>query len=243
MYLALGTWPDIAYAINRSAQSAQEPKPKHWTTIKWVFHYLKGTWNNTLTYKGAEELLNKNLNIFCNANWAGGLDRKFTSGYVITIAGGAVAWSSKKQASVALSTAEAGYISAMHAAKQVLWHCSLFWEFKIDLPTNSTIFSDNQAAIAIAHHPEFHACTKHIDILYHFPRDLVRSGTLNLVYVNTHQNIADLFWKGLSVTTYEQKGNLTACTCVQYWASLTVIAWQSSNSSVKFQANVQVRDA
>ena len=110
---------------------------------------------------------------------------------------------SKKQASVALSTAEAEYISAMHAAKQVLWHHSLFQELEIDLPATSTIFSDNQAAIVIAHHPEFHARTKHIDITYHFLRDLVKSGTLNLVYVNTHKNLADLFTKGLPRITHQ----------------------------------------
>ena len=203
MYLALGTRPDIAYAINRLAQFTQQPKPKHWTAVKRIFRYLKGTRNHTLTYGGAEGLLNENLNIFCDADWAGGSDRKSTSGYVITIAGGAVAWSSKKQASVALSTAEAEYISATHAAKQVLWHRSLFRELEIDLPSTSTIFSDNQAAIAIAHHPEFHARTKHIDISYHFLRDLVKSGSLNLVYVNTHQNLADLFTKGLSRATHQ----------------------------------------
>ena len=61
----------------------------------------------------------------------------------------------------------------------------------------STIFLDNQAAIAIVHHPEFHAHTKHIDIAYHFLRDLIKSGTLNLVYINMHQSLADIFIKGL----------------------------------------------
>jgi Reverse transcriptase (RNA-dependent DNA polymerase) len=203
MYLALRTRPDIVYAIDRLAQFTQEPKLKHWTAVKRVFHYLKGTRNYTLTYGGTGNLLNEIFNIFCDANWAGGSDRKSTSGYIITIAGGAVAWSSKKQASVALSTAEAEYISAMHAAKQVLWHHSLFRELKIELPTTSTIFSDNQATIAIVHHPEFHACTKHINISYHFLRDLVKSGTLNLVYANTHQNLADLFTKGLPRVTHQ----------------------------------------
>jgi hypothetical protein len=64
MYLALGTQLDIMYAINRLAQFAQEPKPKHWTAIKQVFRYLKGTQNHTLTYGGAKDLLNENLNIF-----------------------------------------------------------------------------------------------------------------------------------------------------------------------------------
>ena len=138
-------------------QFTQLLKLKHWTAVKRIFHYLKGTWNFSLTYGGAEELLSQEINIFCDANWAGGADRKSTSSYVVTIAGGAITWSSKKQASIALSTAEAEYIAATHAAKQIIWQCSLFQELEIDLPTMSTICLDNQAAIAIVHHPEFHA--------------------------------------------------------------------------------------
>ena len=137
--------------------------------MKRIFHYLKGTQSHTLTYGGSDDLLNQDLNIFCDANWASEANRKLVSGCVITIAGGAIAWSSKKQTSVALSTAEAKYISTTHAAKQVLWHRSLFQGLNFKLPRTSTIFfSDNQAAIAIAHHPEFHARTKHIDINHHF---------------------------------------------------------------------------
>ena len=133
------------------------PSQKHWMVVKRIFRYLKGMKNYSLTYGGSKELLNQDLNIFCDANWAADANRKSVSGYVITLAGGAVAWSSKKQATVALSTAESEYISATHAAKQVLWHRSLFMELEIDLPKTSTIFSDNQATIAIAHHLEFHA--------------------------------------------------------------------------------------
>ena len=126
------------------------------------------------------------------------------SGCVITIAGGAIAWSSKKQTSVALSTAEAKYISTTHAAKQVLWHRSLFQGLNFKLPRTSTIFFlDNQAAIAIAHHPEFHARTKHIDINHHFLQDLVKSGTLNIVYITTEKNLTDIFTKGLSRSTHQ----------------------------------------
>jgi hypothetical protein len=116
----------------------------------------------------------------------------------VTLAGGAVAWSSKKQTTVALSTAEAEYISATHVAKQVLWHRSLLAELEIPFPKKSTIFTDNQASISIGHNPEFHAQTKHIDIALHFLRDHVEKGTLDLVYISTHNNLADLFTKGLS---------------------------------------------
>ena len=203
MYLALGTRPDIAYAVNRLAQFTQNPKPKHWTAVKRIFRYLKGTRNHALTYGGSDDLLNQDLNIFCDADWASDADRKSISGYIITLAGGAVAWSSKKQTTVALSTAEAEYIAGTHAAKQVLWHRSLFKELDFDLPKTSTIFSDNQAAVSISHHPEFHARTKHIDISYHFLRDLIKSGTLNVVYVNTQNNLADIFTKGLPRATHQ----------------------------------------
>lgn len=85
----------------------------------------------------------------------------------------------------------------------MLWHRSLFTELEIDLPSTSTIFSDNQAAIAIAHHPKFHTRTKHIDIAYHFLRILVKSGTLNLVYIKTQDNLANLFTKGLSKPVHQ----------------------------------------
>lgn len=128
--------------------------------------------------------------------------QKSISGYIVVIAGGAVAWSSKKQATVALSTSEAEYIAATHAAKQVIWHRSLLRELDFPIPTTLTIFSDNQAAISIAHHPEFHARTKHIDIAFHFLRDHVENGTLNTVYINMDENVADIFTKGLAGTKH-----------------------------------------
>jgi len=197
MYLALGTRPDIAYSVNKLAQFTHNPKPKHWTAVKRIFRYLKGTRTHVLTYGGSDDLLSPKINIYCDADWASNADRKSVSGYVITMAGGAVSWSSKKQATIALSTAEAEYIAATHVAKQVLWHRSLFRELRFPLPTTSTIFSDNQATISIAHHPEFHSRTKHIDIAHHFLRDLVENKTLNLVYINTRENLADLFTKAL----------------------------------------------
>ena len=91
MYLAITTRPDIAYAINKLAQFTSAPKLKHWTAVKRIFRYLKGTKNYKLTYGGSDELSNEELNIYCDADWASDLDRKSISGYVITIAGGAVA--------------------------------------------------------------------------------------------------------------------------------------------------------
>ena len=102
-----------------------------------------------------------------------------------------------------LSTAEAEYIAATHAAKQILWHRSLFNELEIQQPETSVLFLDNQAAIAISHHPEFHAHIKHINIAHHFLCDLVKSGTIKIIYVSTCDNVAGIFTKGLSRPSYE----------------------------------------
>ena len=203
MYLAIGICLDIAYSVQCLAQFMQNPKLIHWTAIKWIFWYLKGMRTLGLTYGGSEDLNNEELNIYCDANWASDMDRKSISGYVITLAGGAVAWSSKKQSMVALSTAKAKYVAAMHCAKQVIWHRSLLNEVGIPLPSTSTIFPDNQAAILIAHHLEHHAWMKHIDITHHFLHDLIQDGMLNLVYINTHINLADIFTKSLPKVAHQ----------------------------------------
>jgi hypothetical protein len=198
MYLAHGTRPDIAYATQKLAQYTKDPKPVHWTAVKRIFRYLKGTREYALTYGGlSAEEFTEDLNVYCDADWASDADRKSISGYVFVLAGGAVAWSAKKQSTVALSTAEAEYTAATHCAKQVLWYRSLFEELELYVPKTSTIFTDNQAAVSIAHHPEFYSRTKHIDISLHFLRDLVQNGTLDMVYIKTEDNLADLFTKGL----------------------------------------------
>ena len=200
MYLAIGTRPDIAYAINRLAQFTANPRPLHWTAVKRVFRYLKYTKHFVLTYGGDDDAIrNSDLNFFCDADWANDTsDRKSISGYVTIVAGGAVSWSSKKQQTVALLTAEAEYVATTHIAKQVLWHRTLFEELDFDYASTSTIFTDNQAAISISHHLEFHSRTKQIDIAHHFLRDLITEGTINTLYVNTRDNLSDLFTKGLS---------------------------------------------
>ena len=132
----------------------------HWMAVKQVFRYLKQMKNANLTYRGKEAKINNTeLNFFCDANWGNGSDWKSINGYVTIIAGGVITWSLKKQQTVALSTAEAKYIAATHVAKQVLWHQSLYSKLNFLLLLTSTIFINNHAAIAISHHPEFHACT------------------------------------------------------------------------------------
>ena len=202
--LALIMRVDIMFPAQRLGQFTRNPRPRHWTAVKRVFRYLKGTKEHKLWYEGKKDRKEEGMVIYCDADWASQASRKSTSGYVITLAGGAIAWNSKKQGVIALSTAEAEYVAAAHVVKQVLWYQALLTELGLEPSRAPTVLSDNQAAIAIAHHPEFHARTKHIDISLHFVRDHIRSGRLSIRYVRSEDNLADLFTKGLPRGQHEK---------------------------------------
>jgi hypothetical protein len=195
MYAAHATRPDILYAVITLAQFTKNPSSTHWTAVKRVFRYLKGTINYKLTYGGRNQEWNSEVTQYVDSDWASNPHRKSISGYVFKIAGGAVAWSSKKQTTIALSSTEAEYVAAVHATKQVLWQGYLLDELGINQPKPSILWADNEGAIAISRNPEFHARTKHIDIALHFLRDHVEAGNMEIKYVPTDDNVADVFTK------------------------------------------------
>ena len=109
MYSMVCTRPDIAHAVGVLSRFMSNPGKEHWTIVKRVFRYLRGTSDYGLCYQGRPGL-ERMLDIrgFVDADWAGDLDqRRSTSGYVFSLFGGAVSWMSKRQSVVALSTTEA----------------------------------------------------------------------------------------------------------------------------------------
>jgi hypothetical protein len=197
MYAALGTRPDIAFAVSLLSQYMQNPGRPHWEALKRVFRYLKGTQDKRLVIGDKHQDSHNGIEGFTDADWGSQEHRHSISGYVFMIDGGAVSWSSKKQPIVALSTTEAEYIAATHAAKEALWIRTFIAEVARPLTRPITIYCDNQSAIAIAKNDEFHARTKHIDIRYHFIRDIVAKQLITINYVNTNDNPADMLTKSL----------------------------------------------
>jgi ribonuclease HI len=129
--------------------------------------------------------------------------RKSQSGWVVRIANGAVDWSTKAQKSVALSSCEAEYVAASEAFREVLWMRQLLQELKVlSKSTAVTVRMDSTSAMALIRNPVGHQRTKHIDIKYHFVRNLVESGVVDIIYVPTENNVADLFTKAVSVATF-----------------------------------------
>ena len=197
LYASTCTRPDIAFAVGRCGSYAAYPGPQHLVAVKRVLKYLKGTASDGISYCADSDL---NLVGFADADWAGDRDTsRSCGGYVFLLAGGAVTWSSKMQATVAKSSAEAEYMSLAAAVMEAKHLRQLLEELgcKQDGPT--TIFEDNQACIFMAQNDMFSKRTKHIDVAYHFVQEAVNElGLVKIAKVDTNLNPADIFTKPLS---------------------------------------------
>jgi hypothetical protein len=203
MYAMVCTRPDIAHAVGVLSRFMSNPGKEHWTAVKRVFRYLRGTSNYGLCYQGRPGL-ERMLDIhgFVDADWAGDLDqRRSTSGYVFSLFGGAVSWMSKRQSVVALSTTEAEYIAATHASKEAVWLQRLCSSMGL-VQQAIRIDCDSQSAIFLAKNPAYHSKTKHIDVQYHFVRDMVEAKRVLLVKVDTLKNVADALTKSVSTQKF-----------------------------------------
>lgn len=146
-----------------------------------------------------------NLIGYSDADWAGDMDdRHSTSGNVFSLACGAVSWLSKKQATVALSTAEAEYVALSTATQEAIWLRRLLADMGEPPEGPTEIYEDNQGAISMAKNPVGHARTKHIDIRYHFVRERVQDGAITLKYIGTDEMVADILTKPLPKHRFEK---------------------------------------
>lgn len=197
MYLSVCTRPDISQAVGALARYMASPTIEHWQAAKGVLRYLAGTAKCGITFSGLE------LNGFCDADYAGDIDtRRSTTGYVFTLGGGAISWSSRLQPTVAASTTEAEYMAAAYAIKEGLWLRTLLSELGLDTST-VTIRADNQSAIKLLKNPVFSMRSKHIDIIYHFARERVMRKDITFKYISTNEMVADILTKPLGTAKFD----------------------------------------
>ncbi|KAG8500185.1 hypothetical protein CXB51_004397 [Gossypium anomalum] len=150
---------------------------------------------------------------YVDADFAGDLDkRRSLTGYVFTIGGCAISWKATLQTTVTLSTIEAEYMAITEACKEAIWLKGLFSELNGDLQI-STIFCDSQSAIFLTKDQMFHERTKHIDVRYHFIRDIIARGDIVVSKISTHENPADMMTKSLPITKFEHCLDLVGVHC------------------------------
>jgi hypothetical protein len=199
MYLATGTRPDLAFAVGQLSRFVAKPSAKHVGAVKRVLRYLAGTMDFGITYNRAKEMPEKIiLDGYCDSDWANDpSSRKSTTGLVFALAGGAVSWMSRRQTIVALSTAEAEYVAACEAAMEAKAESNILQEILRSQAVELRIGIDNQAAHVLATNPTNSRRTRHIELRWHYVREQVAKGAIELHKVDGNVNPADTFTKPL----------------------------------------------
>ena len=201
MYLT-HTRPDIMFAVGLVSRFMHNPSMHHLGTAKRILRYIRATTNYGIWYK---PVANSNLIGFCDSDWAGFIDdRKSTSGFIFSLGSGAISWSSKKQASTALSSTETEYIAVASATCQAIWMRRILEDLHQKQEKPTEIFCDSKSAIAMTKNPVFHGRTKHLDLRHHFIRDAVAEGSIVIKYCSTHDQIADGLTKALNFEKFSR---------------------------------------
>jgi len=194
IYLTI-TRPEIAYTVNTLSQFMQDPQRHFLDAACQLLRYLKRVPGQGLMFPSNNEL---HLISYCDADWARCLTtRRSVTGYCIFLGKSLVSWKSKKQITVARSSAEAKYRSMAAATCELSWLRFLLRDLCVEHPQPTGLFCDNQATLHIAANPMYNEHTKVIKIDCHIIRERIQRGEIKTSYVRIGEQLADLFTKPL----------------------------------------------
>lgn len=211
LYISRHSRPDISASVCILSQKLKEPRELDLSEAKRVIRYLKAT--KHLKLHLSDPATKTILTAFSDANWAEDKnDRKSNTGFICFLFGGAVAWSSRKQDVVSVSTTEAEFYALAETVKEVQWIVQLLRDFKIYLTEPVVIEADSQSCIKFVENEKFSNRTKHIDVRYHFVKEVIGTKLIELKHCPTEFNIADMLTKplaGTKIKALRELGHLT----------------------------------
>jgi hypothetical protein len=201
LYIVLGTRPDIAYSTIKLARFASNPSKDHFIAIKKILRYLKGTIDYSITYIKS----NPYLSSYCDSDYAGDIyTSKSTTGYIFYLGEGPISWKSKLQSIVAQSTTKAEYIAINTASREAIYIIALVKELAFYKQNKFPLYTDNNGALLLGYNPIYHERTKHIAVKYHYIRNLILEGIIDLIYIPTKDQKADGFTKPLDKVKFKE---------------------------------------
>ncbi|KAM2761386.1 hypothetical protein COP1_025857 [Malus domestica] len=202
MYAMVCTRPDISQAVSIVSRYMHNPGKRHWQVVKWILRYILGTVDVGLLFQ-QDKVTGQCVVGYVDSDYAGDLDkRRSTTGFVFTIAGGPVSWRSILQSTVALLTTEAEYMAVTEAIKEAIWLQGLLDDLGVQ-QDHVDVHCDNQSVIHLAKNQVHHARTKHIDVRFHFVREVINEGDILLQKIGTADNPADMLTKPVSLHKFK----------------------------------------
>jgi hypothetical protein len=201
MYAMTCTRPDIAVAVSRVSCFMQNPGELHWAAVKRIFRYLHGTSQFVLRLSASSDVV---LSGYCDADFAGCIDtRRSTYGYCFSLGVGLVSWCSKRLKPICTSTTQAEYLAIGMATRECMWLRSFLDELHFPQSSPTVIHEDNNGCMSLAKNPTDHSRAKHIDIQFHFVREAVKDGVINIVRCPTDLMVADALTKPVNPKKHE----------------------------------------
>jgi hypothetical protein len=184
----------LCYAIGCFSRFQDKATDHHWNYLKRVLRYLKGSTDLKLVYCQNN---NNDLEGYADSDYGNcPINRRSTSGFLFKLYGNTILWTSKKQLSVSTSTTEAEYISAALAAQEAMWLVKLSRDMQLNLNLPPVLYEDNNGCIAMCETMETKR-SKHIDVKFHFLKELVWNRKLNMCYIPSKEQLADGLTKAL----------------------------------------------
>jgi len=194
---------DIAFPVTQLSKFIEKPSMMHYQSAKRILRYLKGTKHYALRY-GATNVFGK-LIAFSDADHASDvISRKSIGAYVLMLNGGPISWKSKQQSIVATSSTESEFNALFETVREIMWIRQLLKDLDLIQDESTTLYCDNQAAISITTKESFCRNTKHWDIRLHFVREKQEEGVVQVKYICTKDQPADILTKNLPSTTIER---------------------------------------
>jgi len=199
------TRPDLAFSVGIASRFMERPKVSHLAAVKRILRYVKGTLGCGILFPASDMGRSCELLGYTDSNWCGDKDdRKSTAGYLFMFGKAPISWCSKKEPVVAHSSCEAEYIAASMCACQAVWLVNLCKEFDSSRNGAVLLLVDNISAIILAKNPIAHGRSKHIEMRFHYLRELVSSGQLRLGYCRSEEQVADLLTKGVTSDVFKR---------------------------------------
>ena len=197
-YLVNMTRPDLAFTYSQLSKFVQSPGPVHLAAAERALAYLRGTYNEGITYCDPGEERRNKLTGWVDSDFAADPDtRKSMTGYLFSLNGGAVSWRSSRQGGVTLSSAEAEFVAASQAGQEAVYLRALLRGFNFRQVGATEIWEDNASCIMMSENPANRERTRHVDTRVHYLRELVRDGHVKLLKCAGPQNVADALTKSL----------------------------------------------
>ena len=203
----LHTRPDLSYSVGVLSRYMHEPQRSHSAAVKQVLHYLQGTLTHGLTFR-RENKIGRLIGFSDSSHNVDEDDGRSTTGHVFYFSNSPITWCSCKQDTVALSSCEAEFMAATEAAKQAIWLQELLGEINDITSEKLVIYIDNKSAIALTKNPVFHGRSKHIHRRYHFIRECVDNGLIEVQHVPGNEQRADILTKALGRIRFKEMRSL-----------------------------------